>query len=354
MVFYALVVFCATAVSSTLLVGLILRLSHQKSWYDQVNDRKIHSGDVPRLGGIGFAVVYITAAVFVILFTRKLDSIIRFLPCFAGLCIIVVFGVLDDFRPMKAHNKLLIQILAALCVIIPGYTFRRIVFFDGGFLENLPWLGYPITLLWIVGLTNAMNLIDGIDGLAGGLSAIIIMTLGFIFFRFAETPSAAMMCICLLGAIIGFLIFNAPIPRAKIFMGDGGSQFLGFTLAMLPLLEEHDTIASLPVLYAAALLAIPIFDTMAAVWRRLRDGRRIDSPDKAHIHHKLMNMGFETRGIVAMLFGLQLLLSILVIISLQQTSRWFSLGILGSAYLLVIVFFIALHFLNRKKLSNEP
>jgi len=351
MVFGALVVLIATAVSSTLLVGLILRLSHHKSWYDHIDDRKIHSGDVPRLGGIGFAIVFIVAAFIVVFLTRKMDSIIRFLPCFAGLIIIVVFGVWDDFRPMKPHNKLLIQVLAALCVIIPGYTFRRIVFFDGGFLENLPWLGYPITLLWIVGLTNALNLIDGVDGLAGGLSAIIAITFAFIFFRFAETPSAAVMCVCLLGAIIGFLVFNAPIPNAKIFMGDGGSQFLGFTLAILPLLEEHDTVASLPVPYAAALLSIPIFDTTAAVWRRLRDGRRIDSPDRAHIHHKLMNLGFKARGIDAVLFSLQLVLSALVIVSLQVPHR-LSLILLGGAYFLVIAFFSVLHFLNRNAPIN--
>jgi len=356
MVFGALGIFFATAVSSTLLVGLILRLSHHKSWYDQLDDRKIHSGDVPRLGGIGFAVVFVAAAFIVVFFSRKSDSALRFLPCLAGLVIIVVFGVWDDFRPMKPFYKLFIQVLAALCVIIPGYTFRRIVFFDGGFLENLPWLGYPITLLWIVGLTNALNLIDGVDGLAGGISAIIAITLGFIFFRFADTPSAAMLCVCLLGAIFGFLVFNAPIPRAKIFMGDGGSQFLGFTLALLPLLEEHDTVASLPLPYAAALLAIPIFDTTAAVWRRLRDGRRIDSPDKAHIHHKLMNVGLKARGIDGALFGLQLLISALVIVSLQfsteQFPKWLSLGILLCAYLSAIVFFSVLHFMNRKAILD--
>jgi len=353
MVFEALLVFIATAVSSTLLVGLILRLSHHKSWYDQVDDRKVHSGDIPRLGGIGFALIFTTVAVIIVFLMR--DSALRFLPCLAGIGIIVVFGVWDDFRPLKPLFKLLVQILAALCVIIPGYTFRRIVFFDGGFLENIPWLSYSITLLWIVGLTNALNLIDGVDGLAGGIAAVIAMTFGYIFLRFAETPSAAMLCICLVGSIIGFLVFNAPIPRAKIFMGDGGSQFLGFTLAILPLLEEHDTIASLPVSYAAALLVIPIFDTTAAVWRRLRDGRRIDSPDRGHIHHKLMNLGLNSQKIIAILLGLQILLSVLVYISvrIQNQNRVLSLIILGIAYLSAIVFFSVLHFLNRKVVLND-
>ena len=357
MIFDAFIVFCATAVSSTLLVGLILRLSHHKSWYDPVSDRKIHLADVPRLGGIGFALVFVAASIIIIFLNHETDYFIRFLPCLAGICIVVVFGVWDDFHPLKPQIKLLVQILAALCVIIPGYTFRRIVFFDGGFLEDIPWLSYPITALWIVGLTNALNLIDGVDGLAGGVSLIIALTFGLIFAQYAETTSAALLCFCLCGSIAGFLVFNVPIPRAKIFMGDGGSQFLGFTLALLPLLEENDTVASLPVPYAAALLAIPIFDTTAAVWRRLRDGQRIDSPDKAHIHHKLMNLGLETRRIIAMLLSLQLLLSVLVFISLDKLNRVFSLSILGAAYLAAIVFFAIFHFLNRKALlstGNSP
>jgi UDP-GlcNAc:undecaprenyl-phosphate GlcNAc-1-phosphate transferase len=347
MIFEALIVFCATVVFSTVLVALILRLSHHKNWYDQTDDRKIHSGDVPRLGGIGFATIFLISAAIIVYLSREIDSVIRFLPCLAGVVIIVVSGVWDDFRPMRPHNKMLIQTLAALCVIISGYSFRRLVYFDGGILEMLPWLGYPITLLWIVGLTNAMNLIDGVDGLAGGVSALIALTFGCIFFQYAETPAAMMLCICMVGSVAGFLVFNAPIPRAKIFMGDGGSQFLGFTLALLPLLEEHDTVASLPVPYAAALLAIPIFDTTAAVWRRVRDHKRIDFPDRAHIHHKLMNLGFSTQGTVAILLGLQLLLCVLVFVSLQ-VQGWLSLAILGIAFLSALAFFSAIHFINRK------
>lgn len=346
MVFEALFVFAVTTVSSTLLVALILRLSHKNSWYDQVDDRKIHSGDVPRLGGIGFAVVFTVAAVVFMYLTQPMDSIIRFMPCLAGICIIVIFGVWDDFRPLRPLLKLLVQVIAALCVIIPGFTFRRMVFFDGGLLAHLPVLSYPITLLWIVGMANAINLIDGVDGLAGGVSAIIALTFAMIFYQCAGTTTA-LLCLCLCGSIVGFLIFNAPIPKAKIFMGDGGSQFLGFTLALLPLLEKHDTVASLPLFYAAALLAIPIFDTTAAVWRRLRDRQSIASPDKSHVHHKLMNLGLSVRKIDIILLSLQLLLCALVFISLQF-SGLLSLIILGIAYALAIAFFAVIHFINRK------
>jgi UDP-GlcNAc:undecaprenyl-phosphate GlcNAc-1-phosphate transferase len=353
MIFEVLIFFAATGVFSTVLVALILRLSHHKSWYDHINDRKIHSGDVPRLGGFGFSLVFLASAVIIVAFVQTVNSGIRYLPCFIGIFIIIVFGAWDDFRPIKPLIKLLIQILAALCVILSGFTFRRIIYFDGGILEKIPLLGYSITLLWIVGLTNAINLIDGVDGLAGGISTIIALTYALIFFRFAEFPLLALLCICLTGSIFGFLVFNAPIPKAKIFMGDGGSQFLGFTLSLMPLLEERQSIAQLPLMYAAALLLIPIFDTTAAVWRRVRDKKRIDQPDRAHIHHKLMNLGFSHPKIDATLLGLQLFLSVLVFISLQFQG-WLSHVILGFAYLSALIFFAVLHFMNRNsKLSTD-
>jgi UDP-GlcNAc:undecaprenyl-phosphate GlcNAc-1-phosphate transferase len=341
------IIFGASAVFSIIAVGLILRLSHQKSWYDPTNARKIHNGHIPRLGGVGFALVFISIAAIISFTTRKMDTTLRFLPCLIALIIPLIFGVWDDFRPMASWHKFLLQTLAALCVIIPGYTFRRIVYFDAGLFSNLGWLGYPVTWLWIVGLANAINFIDGIDGLAGGLSAIIAFFFGLIFFSYAETTSAELFCISLFGVMVGFLIFNSPFPHAKIFMGDSGSQFLGFALALLPLLEEHNTQASLPVPYAAALLAIPIFDTIAAVWRRLRDGRRIDSPDMSHIHHKIMNLGLGPRGVDAVLYGLQIVLGVLVYIAVRLEGAP-SLLVLGIAYVVVTTFFAIVHFWNRK------
>ena len=341
------ITFLASAVCSIAAVALILKISHKKSWYDHINERKIHNGHIPRLGGIGFAVVFIAAAWIVSFSTRGIDSNIRFLPCLIGLIISLVFGIWDDFRPMRSWNKFILQLAAALCVIVPGYVFRRVVYFDAGVFSDIGWLGYPVTALWIVGLSNAVNFIDGIDGLAGGLSAIIAFFFGLIFFSYAETPSAVFFCASLLGVTLGFLMFNAPFPKAKIFMGDCGSQFLGFTVALLPLLEEHDTRAALPVPYAAALLAIPIFDTIAAVWRRLRDGRRIDSPDTSHIHHKLLKLGLSAKEVDATLYGLQIVLGVLVYLAIRLGGT-LSLAVLGIAYAVAIVFFALVHFLNRK------
>jgi UDP-GlcNAc:undecaprenyl-phosphate GlcNAc-1-phosphate transferase len=197
-----------------------------------------------------------------------------------------------------------------------------------------------------VGLTNAVNFIDGVDGLAGGISVIAALTYALISLSSSQISSVTLLCICLAAAIGGFLVFNMPFPKAKIFMGDGGSQFLGFILALLPLIDMGDTHLALPLFYGAALLIIPIFDTIAAVWRRTRDGRRIDSPDKLHIHHKLMNLGLDARRVDGVLYGLQIMLGILVFTSVKLSGN-LSLIVLGGAYLLGIAFFITIHYMNR-------
>jgi len=157
---------------------------------------------------------------------------------------------------------------------------------------------------------------------------------------------SVLLCISLLGVLIGFLVFNAPIPKAKIFMGDGGSQFLGFSLALLPVMKETTNPSSLPVLYAAALFTIPIFDTTAAVWRRIRDGKKIYDPDKAHLHHKLMNIGLKPRGVILVIFILQIIIGILTFTAVRLEGL-LSLCALGAAYFVSLAFFVAIHFMNR-------
>ena len=346
MIVLLLVLIFSTAFSVAA-VALVLRLSHRKGWYDHIDERKIHSGDVPRIGGIGFAVaflLFITCAG--IVYAGKGLDVLKYWPCAVAMVIIVLSGVYDDFRPMEPKYKLILQIIAGICVLIPGFTFDRIIYFGGGFLTNLGFWEYPVTLLWVVGLANAINLIDGVDGLAGGLSALIAFFLGLIFFSFVGVSKAVILCACLFGVLIGFLIFNAPIPRAKIFMGDCGSQFLGFTLALLPIMKEPDTHSSLPVLYAAALFVIPIFDTIAAVWRRLRDGKKISDPDKSHLHHKLINLGLSARGVDGLIFTLQIIIGILTFIAVHLDGSP-SLFVIGAVYLLALAFFTVVHFMNR-------
>jgi len=341
-------IFIVSVVLSIGAVALVLKLSHRKGWYDHFDDRKIHSGNIPRLGGVGFAAAFlvITASIGLLFILRGVN-VIQYWPCAAAMIIMVISGAYDDFHPMLPRKKLILQLVAAVFVLIPGFTFDMLIYSGGGFFTALGIFKYPITLLWVVGLANAINLIDGVDGLAGGLSALIALFFGLIFYSDGGTKSV-MMCVCLLGVLIGFLIFNAPIPRAKIFMGDCGSQFLGFTLALLPLMKSDDTQSSLPVLYAAVLFAIPIFDTTAAVWRRLRDRKKISDPDKSHLHHKLINLGLNSRGVDAVILGLQIIIGILAFIAIRLQGLP-SLLVLGGAYLLTLAFFTVIHFMNRAK-----
>ncbi|MFP3040644.1 undecaprenyl/decaprenyl-phosphate alpha-N-acetylglucosaminyl 1-phosphate transferase [Treponema primitia] len=354
MVFVFSIVIVTSFVISVIIVAQVLVLSHKKSWYDPIDERKIHTGDVPRLGGIGFAAafifIYIGIGFVLPLFpVQIIPGVVFHLPfLFPLISMILVFvsGVFDDFKPMAPRFKLLIQFIAAFLVVVSGYSFRSVLFFDRGILGNLGWLRYPITFLWIVGLTNAVNLIDGVDGLAGGISALAALFFALIFSLVANSSAIILICLCLSASLVGFLVFNMPFPRAKIFMGDGGSQFLGFILALLPLMNVGNTSPGFPLLYAAAMLTIPIFDTFAAIWRRVRDRRRIDTPDQLHIHHKLMNLGFNVRGVDAILYGLQIILGVLVFESIRYKGA-LSLIFLGAAYMASSAFFVTIHFVNR-------
>ncbi|AEF86524.1 putative undecaprenyl-phosphate N-acetylglucosaminyl 1-phosphate transferase [Treponema primitia ZAS-2] len=347
----ALGIITTTFVLSCTFVAIVLRLSRKKAWFDPIDERKIHTGEVPRLGGLGFATAFILV-VFGIIFLVpalgiKLPNALlgpSFIFPLISIIIIFISGVFDDFHPMAPRYKLFIQFIAGILVLIPNYTFNRIFPFNIGSLGELIWLRYPITFLWIVGLTNAVNFIDGVDGLAGGVSALAALFYALIFMHSPNGGPTSLLALCLVAALGGFLVFNLPFPRARIFMGDGGSQFLGFTLALLPL--SNGTGTGIPVFYAAALLSIPIFDTIAAIWRRLRDGRRIDSPDRLHIHHKLMNMGLSSRKVDAVLYGLQILLGVLVFESLRFKGG-LSILLLGAAYAATAGFFTFIHFANR-------
>lgn len=338
-----------TAISSFVLsavfVAIVLYVSRKYSWFDHHNERKIHTGLVPRLGGIGFAVSFLVVTVSFIALNPGPSLGFRFISVLFALPLVLIFGVIDDFRPLQPRYKMFAQSAAAIIVIAAGFSFKSIDFSSLGVHLDLGLLRYPLTFLWIVGVTNALNFIDGVDGLAGGVSFLAALGYATIFIS-ADDMTAAIFCIIFASVIGGFLIYNLPLPKARIFMGDGGSQFLGFTLALMPLMSSRIGQNIIPLPYAAAILLIPIFDTFSAVWRRIRDGRRIDSPDMAHMHHKLMNLGLSARGVDGVLWGLQMALSTMVLFSRLNTG-WGSLLFLLSAYVLALAFFTIIHFLNR-------
>lgn len=338
-------------VISTGAVAFTLYIAHRKNWYDKIDERKIHTGNIPRLGGIGFAFAFLAVSIFLFIRFDSVSLDLYSLIVFLAMYFVLQFGVIDDFKPLRPRVKLLVQCVAALGIVLAGYYYRRLFLVNFFGITGLSWLRYPITFIFVVGITNAINFIDGVDGLAGGICTLIAITYSIIYTFYFNNEVAALLCICLAASIGGFLVFNLPIPKAKIFMGDGGSQFLGFVLAVLPIIHRGDDKLELPIPYVTALLIIPIFDTIAAIWRRVRDGRRIDSPDKLHIHHKLMNLGLHAPGIIGVLYTLQIVLGGLVIWAVKTPGKK-SLIILLMAYLIGLGFFTAIHYLNKAALKR--
>lgn len=319
MIFPAVIAAAFALGLNLVVIPTILRLAHRFKWYDLPDHRKIHTGLIPRLGGPGmylsFLCVALLTPILVTLITGGTVTVgytLRFISLFLGVSLIQAIGLIDDFRPIKALLKFFLQLLAAIIVTAGGFLIRSV---------TLPYLGslglglfaYPITVLWLVGISNAINLIDGMDGLAGGISAFAALSMGIIALIQGSTVTSV-LCFALFGAILGFLVFN--FPPAKIFMGDSGSLFLGFCLAVFPLVGGISKVSAFgTLLVPVTLLTIPILDISTSVIRRLRNKVSIIHPDKEHIHHKLLDMGLNQRQILWVLYGFSLYLSVVAITS---------------------------------------
>lgn len=216
------------------------------------------------------------------------------------MIIIHLVGLVDDFRNLRALLKLIIQILAAAIVTIGPFRIERLTIPFVWYNVELGFLSYPVTVLWIVALSNAVNFIDGIDGLAGGTSAIAALFFAVVALMLGQAV-IALLAVGVFGSLVAFLVFNG--PPARIFMGDSGSYVLGFTLAVFPLMLADGNGGSLDLIPAATLLAVPILDMTSSVLRRMRRGKHPFSADRKHIHHKLMDRGLATWSILAVFYG---------------------------------------------------
>lgn len=337
-----------TLILSVILCYIVIRICHKYSLYDSLGSRKIHTGNIPRLGGIAIAVsFFIGFVLYSISHHNKVDTEYIFL-LISGVVIFTV-GVIDDLVELSAKKKLLAQLIATIVLIIGGFKFNSIFFIDLNKNIFLLILSYVVTFAWIVGVINAYNLIDGLDGLCGSITFVTFITYGFIYYRTIPQVSATFFIFSM--AIFGFLVFNW--PPAKVFMGDCGSTFLGFSVVAMALYTEQDMETSLSVyefnkiLIIFVLTAIPVTDTIAAIWRRTRDHRPIMSPDRFHIHHKLLNIGFSKTGVLYLLLTIQIFICILVYISTLLTKVQ-STALLTVTYLLVLLFFAWIHYANRR------
>ncbi len=292
-------VICA-ALFSYVATPLIRVLAFRVGAIDVPRDgRRMHKQPVPRMGGVAIYLAFTVASLAFGNFSPALVAI------WFGGTVLVVLGVFDDIFNLNAWFKLGVQILAALVAVLQGVIIDFVNI--GGKMVPLGALSIPITVIWIVGLTNAINFIDGLDGLACGISTICSASLTVVTMLMAG-PEAALLTAILAGSCLGFLPYNS--HPAKIFMGDAGALFLGYTLSVLSVTGVFKTHAVLAFLIPMSVFGLPLFDTLFAIFRRLIHGHSPFHADRGHIHHRLIDMGFGHRRSVLTLYAICGLLGI--------------------------------------------
>ena len=272
------------------------------------DNRRMHNHPIPRMGGLAIFFGFILSALIFV----PLDVPLR--GMLLGAVIIVILGIFDDIYALPALPKLLVQIAAASVAVVMGNRIEILsnpnIFSSSPYWE-LGWLSIPISVFWIVGITNAVNLIDGLDGLACGVSTISSMTMLVIALTVAE-PDVALLMAALAGGCIGCLPYN--LNPAKIFMGDTGSTFLGFILATVSIEGLFKSYAIISFAVPFLMLGLPIFDTCFAILRRVSHGQSPMAPDRGHIHHRLIDMGFNQKQAVAVLYVISAILGLSAVV----------------------------------------
>ncbi|MCI7802113.1 MAG: MraY family glycosyltransferase [Floccifex porci] len=282
---------------STLLTPFIKRYSIYAKAYALENERTVHHGKISRIGGVAIYLAFFITMAFFVSTDRALSGIV------IGGSIMFFAGLIDDLIDMKPIVKLALEIAAAIVLIYYGVSVDVIRIF--GVVIDIPFLTVLFTVIWIAGITNAVNLMDGLDGLAGGMSVVILVVIGCLALVERRIDVVTITFI-LAGATFGFLIFNA--HPASIFMGDCGSLFLGFMISAISLLGfKSSTIVTLAL--PMLLLMLPIIDTLSAILRRTLKGMKFMQADKSHIHHLLMKQFGHGKTVIIMcgitsLFGL--------------------------------------------------
>ncbi len=318
-----------TFIASAILVPLAKRCALHVNALDIPNERKIHKVPIPRLGGLAIFGAFLLGYM---LFAR---SYYQMLAVLIGGFIIVFTGFVDDIKPIRARTKLVLQLAAACVVVFYGNIVLNHVDIFGLNLDFTSPISEIITILFIIGITNAINLIDGLDGLCAGISSIYFLTISIIAFILNRKEGLdTIISLIMLGSTLGFLLHN--FHPAKIFMGDSGSLFLGFIISIIALLGfKGATLTSLVV--PISILAIPIFDTALAIFRRMLKGEKISTPDKEHIHFQLLKMKFSMTATVLIIYGINILFA--------SISIFFVLGDKNIAMAIYIVLMVLLLFL---------
>ncbi len=316
------------------------------------DDRRMHRNSMPKLGGIAVIAGFLISIIY-LLFVMSIEGSInlfgqdkyfsKLIGILLGIIILTITGIIDDIKTIKPYQKLLGQILAAIAVVSFGLQIDQVN------IPMLKYVGLPkevsilLTIGWIVGITNAINLMDGLDGLSSGISLISLISLLIIFALNGSPIIAVLMIATLIGALVGFLPFN--FAPAKTFIGDTGSNFLGFMLSIVSILGVAKTYTIAVIVLPILVLGLPILDIVWAVFRRLVKGKSIKAifkADNGHVHHKLVKQGFSQKQSVLILYGASAIFGMFAII-LLDSGIWKAIS-----FMLMVFAAVALGYKNFK------
>lgn len=346
------IAFLLAFITSFVMVPYTIKLAKKVGAIDYPSDRRVNKRPVPRIGGLAVIAGFLVSAIYLIItmtiegnldLNRQENYKMKLLGFLLGIIVLGIFAYADDVKTLKPWQKLIGQVLAALIVYFFGIridTINEIVIH--------PVLNFILTIGWIVGITNAINLIDGLDGLSSGVSLISCISL-LIIFSTNDSPLISIILItALAGAIGGFLPFN--LNPAKTFIGDVGAQFLGFSLATISILGVAKTVTLVVLIAPILVLALPIFDTLFAIIRRIVKGKSLKAvfqADKGHLHHRLMKRGFSQKQAVAILYGASASLGMFAVILIDD-GIWKALS-----FALIVIAIIAIGYKELVNFKND-
>jgi UDP-GlcNAc:undecaprenyl-phosphate/decaprenyl-phosphate GlcNAc-1-phosphate transferase len=331
MIVTTIIAFLLSLIAGLCLTPVVKILARKRDWVDLPDPRKVHLRPIPRIGGVAIYLAFLAGLVVLPVHATMagvdVPELRQIIGLLAGGTLVFALGLRDDIRGLKVWIKFLVQALGA-----------SVAFFGGIAIEGirLPWIGLiqfglfslPVTILWFLLVTNAINLIDGLDGLAAGVcffSAAVLLVLGLFDHRLVVSIGLA----ALGGATLGFLRYN--FNPASIFMGDSGSYFLGFTVAALSILGSMKSQASVTILIPILAIGLPLMDTLWSAIRRFITGQAVFRADRDHVHHRLLKLGYTHRRAVLLLYGIAIVMGAASLLMVQASDRQASLILLGLA-----------------------
>jgi UDP-GlcNAc:undecaprenyl-phosphate GlcNAc-1-phosphate transferase len=341
-----IIIILVTFLTSFLFTYLAKIIAVHINAIDMPNARKVHTVPTPRLGGLAIYAAFLVGYILYGSINTQMLSIL------IGSFILIILGMIDDISSVRARYKLIVQIVAAAVVVIYGQIYFTEVTLLGLHLYFNQIVGYCFSILFIIAIANAINLIDGLDGLAAGISSIYFITIGIIAVILNRLGGLdIILSFIMLGSTLGFLVHN--FPPAKIFMGDTGSLFLGFMIAVISLLGfKVATITSLviPIL----VLAIPIFDTTFAILRRLIKHQNIGVADKEHFHHQLLKLKFNPQASILIIYAIDIMFcAVSIFYVIGDNSIAIAIYLVLMLMLLFIVMKTDILFTHKKEKKNE-